>query len=138
MKLTGFDTEIFKQAIESIVFVHTMFSCQFKEGLFENWQPSTFGGGDAIDISNRYFTSRRLDSQALSIPIHKEIDPHGILLELAGDDLIHCVENQVLYYEVLGSGEENKKLVCHIFSTPFSLTLQHLVDMKKWTRQGLK
>ena len=106
---------MFTRAIESIVLVHTMFSRQFKEGLFENWQPSAFAGRHAIDVSNRYFTSCRRDSEAVSIPIHKEIDPHGILLELARDDLIHCAENQVLYYEVLGSGEEmNERLVYFI------------------------
>lgn len=115
VKLTGFDTEMFNCAVESIVLVHTMFSRLFKEGLFENWQPSAFGGTQAIDMSNRYFTSRRRDPQAVSIPIHKEIDPHGILLELAGDDLVHCAENEVLYYEVLGSGgEQNERLVYYI------------------------
>jgi hypothetical protein len=89
-----------------------MFLRQFKDGLFENWQPSAFGGGHAIDTSNRYFTSRCRDLQAESIPIYKDIDPHGILLELSGDDLVHCAENQVLYYEALGSGEEqNERLV---------------------------
>jgi hypothetical protein len=102
-----------------------MFSRQFKEGLFENWQPSVFAGGHAIDVSNHYFTSRRRDSGAVSIPIHKEIDPHGILLELASDDLIHCAENQVLYYEVLGSGEEKtERLVYYIsqyhWHTPYT------------------
>jgi hypothetical protein len=110
VKLTGLDTETFGRAIDSIVLIHTIFSRQFKEGLWETWQPSAFGGGRAIDMSNRYFTSRRRDTQAASIPFHKDVDPEGILSEIAGADLIHCEENRVLYYEFFASeGEQNER-----------------------------
>ena len=109
IKLTGLNTKTFGHAIDSIVFIHTIFSCQFKEGLWETWQPSAFGGSWAIDMSNRYFTSRQHDTQAVSIPFHKDVDPEGILLEIIGADLIHCEENLVLYYEFFASDREQNE-----------------------------
>jgi hypothetical protein len=109
VKLTGLDTETFGRAIDSIVLVHTIFLHQFNDGLWENWQPSAFGSGHAIDISNRYFTSRRRDTQATSIPFHKHVDPEGILLQIAGAELIHCEENWVLYYEFFAAEAEQKE-----------------------------
>jgi hypothetical protein len=61
-------------------------------------------------MSNRYFTSRRRDTQAVSVPFRKDVDPEGILLQIAGVDLIHCEENRVLYYEFFASeGEQNER-----------------------------
>lgn len=108
--LTGLDTEIFERAVESIVLIHTVFSRQFKEGLWENWRPSIFGSGQALDLSNRYFTSRRVDTQATSVPFRKDVDPEGILSQIAGVELIHCEENRVLYYEFLApEGEQHER-----------------------------
>jgi len=60
-------------------------------------------------MSNRYFTSRRCDAQAASIPFDKDVDPEGILLGIAGADLIHCEENRVLYYEFFAPEGEQKE-----------------------------
>jgi hypothetical protein len=58
-------------------------------------------------VSNHYFTSRRLDTQATSVPFHKDVDPEGILSQIAGAEFIHCEENHVLYYEFLApEGEQ--------------------------------
>jgi hypothetical protein len=69
-----------------------------------------FGGGQAIDMSNRYFTLRHHDTQAVTVPFYKDVDPEGILLEIAGVDLTYCQENQLLYYEFFASeGEQNER-----------------------------
>ena len=137
--LTGLDTENFGRAIESIVLIHTVFSRRFKEGLLENWRPSVFGSGHALDVSNRYFTSHRLDTQAISVPFHKDVDPEGILSQIAGAELIHCEENRVLYYEFFApEGEQlGRCAACH-FVFGLLLTLELCLDTKRWTRPDLK
>ena len=116
VQLVGLGTETFQRAIDSIVFIHTMFSRLFKEGVLETWQPSAFGPALAIDTSNRYFSSGHQNAQALSIPFHEYVDPDGYLSGLAGGDLVHCDENQVRYYELLPpEGEPNERSVCSLY-----------------------
>jgi hypothetical protein len=64
--------------------IHTFFSCQFREGLLETWQPSAFGEGQALDTSNPHVAN---------IPFEEHVDPNWFLSDLTGADLIHCEEN---------------------------------------------
>ena len=98
--LTGLGTEAFGQAIQSILFIHTMFDRALKDGAIERWQPDTFGSYQAFNTSNRYFSSRRLNGSATPVAFSNMVDPDGILASLAGNDLIHCEENQVHHYEI--------------------------------------
>lgn len=100
MTLTGLGTETFDQAIENVMFIHTMFDRALKDGAIEGWQPDTFRTYHAFNTSNRYFSSRRLNGCATPVAFPDMVDPNGILASLAGNDLIHCEENQVHYYEI--------------------------------------
>lgn len=60
---------------------------------------STFKGFNTVDMGNRYFTAR-LDTRADDIiDIGADVDPLGILQKAAGTELVHCEDNQVLYFE---------------------------------------
>lgn len=98
--LTGFGSASFNRAIDSIFLIHTLFGRALRDGMLEKWQPPRFGSHVAFDSSNRYFSSRRLNSSAVPVSFPELVDPKGILAALAGDDLIHCEENQVYYYEI--------------------------------------
>lgn len=58
-----------------------------------------FGEGQALDTSNRYFSSRRKNPHVANIPFEEHVDPNRFLSDLTGADLIHCEENKVRYFE---------------------------------------
>lgn len=93
--------------MEGTIHIHTMFGRAFKEGLLEKWQAANFGTYTAFDTSNRYFSSRRYNSSATPIAFPESVDPKGILASLAGDELVHCEENQVHYYEFTAFDDTN-------------------------------
>src|SRR5882757_5424354 len=82
------------------MFIHAMFDRALKDGAIEGWQPDTFEAYQAFNTSNRYFSSRRFNGSATPIAFPNMVDPDGILASLAGNDLVHCEENQVNYYEI--------------------------------------
>lgn len=43
----------------------------------------------------------------MPITFPEAVDPKGILASLAGDELIHCEENQVNYYEFTAFDDAN-------------------------------
>jgi hypothetical protein len=87
-----------------------MFDRTLKERSLERWQPTLYGGHLALDMSNRYFSSRRLNGSATPTPFQETVDPEGILADMARDDLVHCDENNVMYCKLVsgGDGEEER------------------------------
>lgn len=83
-----------------------MFDRTLKERLLERWQPTLYGGHLALDMSNRYFSSRRLNGSATPIPFEEMVDPEGILADMARDNLVHCDENDVMYCKLVSEGDE--------------------------------
>lgn len=81
--------------------------------MLEKWKPPSFGAHTAFDTSNRYFSSRRLNGSATPVAFPEMVDPDGILAGLAGDDLIHCEENQVDYYEITEFDSDGKMRLVH-------------------------
>ncbi|KAK7020639.1 hypothetical protein VNI00_017677 [Paramarasmius palmivorus] len=65
----------------------------------------------AIEIANRYFTSKRLASPEEQINIPTHIDPKGILQSIKGDTLFHTAENQVEYYQRVTSNSGEHRFV---------------------------
>ncbi|KIM83082.1 hypothetical protein PILCRDRAFT_26858, partial [Piloderma croceum F 1598] len=96
--LIGLGTDKFKQTIEGIIQIHTIFSCMFKEGMLDHWQPSMFV--NAIDMANQYFSSQCQHPNAVPIAFHTLVDPNRILSDMAIGDLVHCEENDMHYLEL--------------------------------------
>ena len=59
----------------------------------------TFDGTSSLNIANRYFTQKRDNPNASSIPFSHEIDPLGILTAVAGETYIHTEDNVVNFYK---------------------------------------
>ena len=126
VQLTGLETDTFGCAIESIVLIHTFFSRQFKEGLLEGWKLSVFGESQALDTSNRYFSSRRKNPHVANIPFEEYVDPDRILSDLTGTELIHCEENKVRYFEFMPHEDQDG----------FAIFCMHEIDSTHLTFDG--
>jgi hypothetical protein len=100
VSLIGLGTDRFKQAIKGIIQIHTIFSCTFKEGILDHWQPLTFTEYQAIDMANRYFTSQCQNPNAVPIEFHALVNPNRTFSDMAVGDLVHCEENDVHYLEL--------------------------------------
>ncbi|KIM84094.1 hypothetical protein PILCRDRAFT_68465, partial [Piloderma croceum F 1598] len=100
VSLTGLGTEKFEQSIDAIIHIHTIFSRTFKDGLLDPWLLSAFKDHNAIDISNRYFTSHRQSPNTVQLPFHKLVDPDRILEGMVDRDIVHSEENDVQYFEL--------------------------------------
>ncbi|KAI0070983.1 hypothetical protein K474DRAFT_1607695, partial [Panus rudis PR-1116 ss-1] len=63
------------------------------------WKPSTYRDEVALQFSNKFFTLPQYTQGEAPIPLHKDIDPKGILTSVAQkNDLLHLPDNSVSYY----------------------------------------
>ena len=97
--LSGLSSPMFDEAIASIYEIQDMFRRTAVDGTLEEWIPSVFQNHLSIDIGNRYFTPRQYALQDQPIAFSPSVDPHNILSEAMGDQLVHVEENHVEYYE---------------------------------------
>lgn len=98
--LTGLGLDMFRRANENIAVIHTLFSRAVKEGVLEPRPPESYNDKEAINCSNRYFTSRYHNRSAVQIPFNNKVDPNGILAGLSNDHLVHDEENVVEFLEL--------------------------------------
>jgi hypothetical protein len=117
VSLTGLGTEKFERSIDAIIHIHTLFSRTFKDGLLDPWLLSAFKDHNAIDISNRYFTSRRQSPNAVQLPFHNLVDPDRILEGMVDGDIVHSEENDVQYFELDTKNGDTKEKCVHIKKT---------------------
>lgn len=97
--LTGLSSPIFHEAIASVYEIQDLFRQTVVKGTMEEWAPSLFQNHVSIDVGNRYFTPRKYALQDQQIEFGASVDPHNILSEAMGDQLVHVEENHVEYYE---------------------------------------
>ncbi len=96
--VTGLGTPVFEDNVDVIRNIHTLFSRHFEEDKLLEWSPTPFQNMASIDVSNRYFTSRRDCPNATSIKLHSAIDPTGRIKSFVSNDFIHTEDNEVKYY----------------------------------------
>jgi len=68
--------------------------------MLDHWQPLSITEYQAIDMANRYFTSRQQNPNAVPIDFHGLVNPNRTLCDMAVGDLVHCEENDVHYLEL--------------------------------------
>lgn len=98
MQLTGLGTPQFQTCIDNLHIIHTTFSRHVPEGTLEPFQPSEFLNHPCVNISTRYFTSRREDPTGTAVAFPNTVDPKGILQSCSTNDHFHGQDNEVLYY----------------------------------------
>ena len=103
--MTGLSTPSFQTCVDNLQLIHTMLSRHVPEGTLEPFLPSEFLTHTCIDVSTRYFTSRREDPTGTAISFSPAVDPKGMLRSLSTEDHFHGVDNQVLYYALVASSK---------------------------------
>ncbi|KAK7040137.1 hypothetical protein VNI00_009943 [Paramarasmius palmivorus] len=96
--ITGLDQPTFLQSIQGINRVNAMLRKHIREETIPDVH-TYVGDYHAIEISNRYFTSRRFAGNETHVPFSTDIDPKGHLEQMKTDNFIHSTENDVAYYE---------------------------------------
>ncbi|KAK7019817.1 hypothetical protein VNI00_017906 [Paramarasmius palmivorus] len=96
--LTGLNTSTFTDALEGLAIMNNVLRLNVRD---DNPKPLAVvvDGFTALDISNRYFTSRRFAQEDEHIPFSTDIDPNGILEGLRGHSMVHTSDNVVEYYQ---------------------------------------
>ncbi|KAK7019415.1 hypothetical protein VNI00_018070 [Paramarasmius palmivorus] len=95
--LTGLNTPSFADALEGLAVMDNVLRLNVRE---DSVKPlaSVVDGFTALDISNRYFTSRRFAQEDDHLPFSSDVDPNGILEGLRGHSMVHTSDNVVEYY----------------------------------------
>lgn len=79
--LTGFDTKMFENCINSIYEVQSFFDHHIPQDKLEECTMIDKCSNEhlGVHLTNRYFTTRSESPHALQIPFSGEVDPLGIL-----------------------------------------------------------
>ncbi|PBK91035.1 hypothetical protein ARMGADRAFT_1082268 [Armillaria gallica] len=108
--ITGFGRQSFDHTIKAIKEIQCTGKREFHQGQLQEWLPSKFQGHDAIEMSNQYFRAQSKSEQEIGTPIGQDMDPRGVLAQLAGSNLIHMEENNVNYYRGLIEGSKKRQV----------------------------
>jgi hypothetical protein len=95
--ITGLNDPLFVKALENLAAIQNMFERHVDKNNFDHWSPIIHASYPGIELRNRYFTYRRDDPHALSVPLGQNVDPTGRLAALAGPNLFHGEDNVVVY-----------------------------------------
>ncbi|KAF6759696.1 hypothetical protein DFP72DRAFT_988566 [Ephemerocybe angulata] len=98
LRLHGLDTEAFERAFQAIMDIATLF-----ERTVPTMNPPDFINRDEhgmfIDVSNRYFSTRRDYRGGEPAGFSLDVDPTGALAKMEDDNYYHGEENVVRYFE---------------------------------------
>ena len=108
VQLTGLSTPSFQTCVDKLQDIHSTFKRYVPDGAMEPFEPSEFLNHPCIDISTRYFTSRRKDPTGTAVPFSHAVDPKGILQALCTDEHFHGPDNEVLYYMLTSTSTDKK------------------------------
>ncbi|KAF8809206.1 hypothetical protein BYT27DRAFT_7232338 [Phlegmacium glaucopus] len=110
--LIGLGTPTFDEAIAAAQEIYGMFDRNVQDASLEPWSLSSspITQDRALDVSNRYLTSKRDAPGMVAIPIPATIDPRGVLENLTKEGYVYSKENEVQYYQVHKSSEGTKRV----------------------------
>jgi hypothetical protein len=111
--LTGFDTNKFKVALDSIGAIYGMFSKEVNTGtqVLTRWIPTLYRDWPSVTISNNYFSTGRAALELPVVDFDPLVDPNGILASVDTSRFHHTSDNAVGYYEKKTKGENGFKSV---------------------------
>ena len=107
--LSSLGSPAFESVTDRFISIHELFSQQFPEGTMQPPAPSWFMHYPKIEVSTRYFTSRKSCPSGESALLSEDIDPCGTLTVLMGSDLYHGIDNQVQYFKMISQGDCKRK-----------------------------
>ncbi|KAF7981291.1 hypothetical protein HWV62_34205 [Athelia sp. TMB] len=103
IRLTGFGSAEFQQAVSGIANIATLMGDNLERGDIESWKPERYRTWQTLDIGNRYFRRQNNEGDAVPISLPRNVDPDGILAKLAGDEWVHTEDNEVRYFGLVPS-----------------------------------
>jgi hypothetical protein len=96
--VTGLGSPTFGIAVESLAKIHAFYSRFVPENKLQaNSIIDSYKEFTSIELSNRYFSSKKEAPNELHIPFTKELDPKGILERAMGTQFIRSKQNVVKY-----------------------------------------
>ncbi|KAK7049901.1 hypothetical protein VNI00_005331 [Paramarasmius palmivorus] len=96
--LTGLNTSTFTNALHGLARVDSMLRQALREES-PRAIASTTDGYTTLDLSNRYFTSKRFANEEHHVGFPNDVDPKGVLANLRGEAFVHTTDNVVEYYQ---------------------------------------
>ncbi|KAF8230718.1 hypothetical protein L208DRAFT_1280606, partial [Tricholoma matsutake] len=121
VSITGLDTSAFARAVSAAQEIYGKFDWQFTDGTMMLWATSDVNQGQAecLDIANHYFTLKQSTQGLSSIAFQKEVDPHGVLANMAVGDAVHSYihmdDNEVQYFTRLKGVSGERKFNPQLF-----------------------
>jgi hypothetical protein len=106
--LTGLNSTSFKNSIETIRYLFSQLERNVPSNKLEDFQPNTYGLHTRLVISNRYFSSRNNSELSSIVAFNPTTDPYKILSNLRHNNLVHTTDNEVLFYNSVGSSHTSR------------------------------
>jgi hypothetical protein len=107
--IMGLGMPSFGNAMKSTHKVFDLFQRQFSEGQIELWHTSLYSTHDSIELSNCYLMPKRDAPDMAHMPFSEDVDPQGILADMARSDYVHGEENEDSYYKCEIDTEGNRR-----------------------------
>ena len=129
--LTCLGSATFTSTLDAAGEIYGHFDHEFSEGILDSWTSSQEKYHDApcFNISNQYLTPAKDTMGLQDMPFHKEVDPCGILHEMANGNstcsYVHTKDNQVQYFTTYRDRNSNRKSVDHFFKIDVLNSLLH-------------
>ena len=109
ISVTGLGIPEFEKNIKGLADIYSAFGrCVMVDKLAPSGIVDEYNRHRSIEISNRYFTSRKEALAEECVPISTDIDPHGLLVQAAGNNYVHTEQNIVKYYMRTKENDSNR------------------------------
>lgn len=97
IRITGLNTPNFRKSVSKTADIQELMKNSIEPIVLAEWNPSTYEGEHALDMSARYFTPRKSAPHERGQAFGIGVDPNGILADVRGQELIHGNDNKVEY-----------------------------------------
>ena len=104
IELTGFGSKRFEDAIDKMQQFDNVFAREIGVNEFQQTKLRSHDSHGVIELMNWVFTPRSAVSGATHIPFTKDEDPHNIMENNRGNELVRCADNVVKYYMTKSGG----------------------------------
>ncbi|KAF8225957.1 hypothetical protein L208DRAFT_1304319, partial [Tricholoma matsutake] len=100
VSITSLNMAAFARAVSAAQEIYGKFDQQFADGTMMLWATSDVDQGQAecLDIANCYFTPKQSIHGLSSIAFQKEVDPHGVLVNMAVGDAVSVLRSGLVRF----------------------------------------
>ena len=113
ISVTGLGIPEFETNIKGLADIYSAFArCVMLDKLAPSGIVDEYNKQSSIELSNRYFTSKKEALLEDCIAISTDIDPQGLLVQAAGNNYVHTEQNAVKYY-MRTKEKDNNRFVQH-------------------------